>query len=248
MNLGRNLFIQPLAWQCIMSHAPRGDEVLHLRPIDSNRSVPLPEVISVPWDSSCDEQGNIDSQDGETNWELLNLLFTTIDYRCLLYIYMFLEIKNKCVFPGFFEGVNFRGFSNLKGFCHVPDVMGNIVHHVMFESLVKIQCAGTTSPYHPYMVYLPTFSPLVDFYGFHFHVGKNTIVPWMRHGSQQWWTQSSFELFEVRTLLTEVLDIAGWPKRRFYESRRRWSKNQICLLLNIPEINVLSPGDSKWPF
>ena len=45
----------------------------------------------------------------------------------------------------------------------------------------------------------------------------------MRHGSQQWWTQSSFELFEVRTLLTEVLDIAGWPKRRFYESRRRWT-------------------------
>ena len=73
--------------------------------------------------------------------------------------------------------------SNLRGFCHVPDVMGNIVHHVMFESLVKIQCAGTTSPYHPYMVYLlvPTFSRLVHFYGFHFHVGKNTIVPWIHH-------------------------------------------------------------------
>ena len=185
-------------------------------------------------------------------WNQLGVAEFVVYYHWLslpiIYIYMFLEIKNKCVFPGFFEGVNFRGFSNLKGFCHVPDVMGNIVHHVMFESLVKIQCAGTTSPYHPYMVYLPTFSPLVDFYGFHFHVGKNTIVPWMRHGSQQWWTQSSFELFEVRTLLTEVLDIAGWPKRRFYESRRRWSKNQICLLLNIPEMNVLSPGDSKWPF
>eukprot|EP00434_Breviolum_minutum_P024938 symbB.v1.2.022027.t1/scaffold1936.1/size153520/1 len=32
---------------CLMALNMKGDEVLHLRPIDSNRSVPLPEVISV---------------------------------------------------------------------------------------------------------------------------------------------------------------------------------------------------------
>lgn len=39
-------------------------------------------------------------------------------------------------------------------------------------------------------------------------------VPWRRVASLE---RSS----EARSLLTDVLDIAGWPKRRFYDARRR---------------------------
>ena len=36
---------------CLMALNMKGDEVMSLRPVDSNRSVPLPEVITVPWPS-----------------------------------------------------------------------------------------------------------------------------------------------------------------------------------------------------
>ena len=39
---------------------------------------------------------------------------------------------------------------------------------------------GKIFPYQPCMVYLLTCLHLVGFYGF--HIGKYTIVPWMRHG------------------------------------------------------------------
>ncbi len=41
----------------------------------------------------------------------------------------------------------------------------------------------------------------------------------------------SFSTNEVRTLLTEVLDIAGWPKRRFYEPRlAEWQKSDFFVV------------------
>ena len=152
MNLGRNLFIQPLAWQCIMSHSSPRRWGFALAPhrfqsfCAATRSHQRPLGIKLWW---------IREHWLPRWWNQLGVAefvvyyhWLTFAYYIYIYIYMFLEIKNKCVFPGFFWIQICEVF--------VMFLMSWAISCTTWclNPIVKIQCAGTTSPYHPYIWYI----------------------------------------------------------------------------------------------
>ena len=68
-------------------HRP-GDEILYLRPIDSNRSVPLPEVIDVPWRNFWPAALLRSMLGGKTMLSSVSIVFIVgIDPLLCIYIY-----------------------------------------------------------------------------------------------------------------------------------------------------------------